>query len=350
MNGIKSAVDSEFKKYPQLKEKYDLIRFSEPLITNDIQEMAERFNTKLFGLEYCVKSASSIEDKIERKKEYCGKTHKNFNLEKQLNQTKDLIRYTQICEHDDICNVTKDTIKFLEDKGYILSEFKNYYKNPYEATGYMGIHLGFISNTGQLIEIQVHSEKSFEAKQRGHELYEKIRSVSTPVSVKDKLKEQILEIHSSVGKPKDYEKLTLENLGRSRMNADEIENICALRRDSITTTSYNVKQEDYKLNIYNIVLDGKNNVGFECIFKDNSIWEYKNINSKAELFVISKCGEEVAYRQGDLFKEKDFTHDNIIEYVQNQINNHEKWMEKQPIEVENEIDFVTNNKEETINR
>ena len=41
------------------------------------------------------------------------------------------------------------------------------------------MHLNFISPYGQEIELQVHSKSSFDAKQEGHTLYERIRKMST---------------------------------------------------------------------------------------------------------------------------------------------------------------------------
>ena len=201
-NAAKEALfDNQLSKYPQYQFDYDAIRLSEPLITNDLLSISDSLGTSWSGLEYAVKTASSVDSKLERM------NSKNQDVDIDISKVGDAIRYTQICKHDDIASVARDTIEKLQEKGYFLKNINNYYSRPYPNTGYKGLHLNFISPSGQPFELQVHSNESFQAKQEGHELYEKMRAISTPITEKQALAPRINQIHSAVPNPPDINEI-----------------------------------------------------------------------------------------------------------------------------------------------
>lgn len=93
--------------------------------------------------------ASSVEDKLLRSEAAHSKDGRSFFPKDSLLQFKDAIRYTEICDHDNITQITKRTIDAMEKQGYALSGVKNYFSHPYPDTGYKGMHLNFISPYGQ---------------------------------------------------------------------------------------------------------------------------------------------------------------------------------------------------------
>lgn len=257
----KSLTQNEFKVLPQLQEMYDKARLIEPLITDDLCELSDTLHTTWQGLEYAVKTPNSIEDKVER-------TVKNTGAQPEtvFSNMRDVIRYTQICEPRDIPQTTKDTISFLESKGYKLAQITNYYKNPFPQTGYKGMHLNFISPYGQMMELQIHSEHSFAIKQEGHDLYEQMRAISTPIEIKEKLAPQIKALHSQVHNP-----IGIMDINNYRMTDKEInEHI-----NSLTPTCVDiVKQQRDNINVlvYNISQNDKNIFsGSEIRFSDSSL-------------------------------------------------------------------------------
>ena len=191
MSGGKAAANRIIPGFDdRLNEEYEKTRMLEPLITADIRKVTSQLGTGLTGVEFSVKTGTSIADKLERAKQYAdearakiaflgGKTAGKFDPHAELAKMKDVIRYTEICPHDDIISTTKRTIEEMKKQGYELSGVKNYYANPFTGTGYMGVHLNFISPYGNEFELQVHSKESFDVKQKGHDLYEKIRAVGT---------------------------------------------------------------------------------------------------------------------------------------------------------------------------
>ena len=261
---------------------YDQIRSLEPLITSDMLKLEKALQVKFSGLEFSVKTGSSISDKLARSKEKCTAQRKPFVPGRELRRMKDVIRYTEICSHDEIISKTNDTIKQLEQSGYILSGCKNYYRNPFPSTGYMGVHLNFITPYGQEIELQVHSEESFQAKQEGHSLYEKIRSVSTLEKDKDALLKEIRQIHGQIDKPKEYETLKDFTLrGKERIIQD--------RQNHMSFEMGYKKGDKVQSMAYTVKMDGKPILhGFENTQSDGSVFFYRNNSNDIHMNFLKK--------------------------------------------------------------
>lgn len=321
--------------YRNLQATYQEIRFLEPVITSDIKEVVSELGSNLSGLQYSVKTASSISDKLDRDLHY----HSDISPEESLLSMKDVIRYTEICEHDDIFNVANDTIDSLKEKGYILSGVKNYYLHPFKSTGYMGLHLNFISPYGQEIELQVHSEESFEAKQRGHELYEQLRSVSTPIQDKKILQKRILEIHNTVDKPFGYQ--TLKDF--SLPDKKKIMSALKLQTDISVSMAGVRKQNEYghndytKTAVYSVQYCGHTiSSGFELKFSDDSMQRYNNDHrtGTSVLFSIDKNGTQTSYRH---MPSKEFDLQSAKDYLLETEMKHHDWMDNAFIEAKMDI-------------
>jgi len=323
VSGNKSLVDSKFKNQKDIQNIYDKTRLAEPLITSDLVSLGDKINADFAGLKYSVKTASSIEDKIERTRaDY--KEAPDFLVpsdEKMFSNFTDVIRYTEIVQHDDIINKTKDTINELENKGYTLEKIKNYYMNPFPSTGYKGIHLNFISPYGQTFELQVHSNESFAAKQEGHELYEKIRSVSTNVENKEQLRKEIKQIHSSIPNPPEYR--TLKNFRLSSEQIMECKNNCkklnvrfqSKEANGINCLSYQILNEDKLL--YS---------GIENHHSDGSVYLLKSnhLTNEASYASLTSTGNLAAQEKINLFKDININEAyNIAMNIEKQSN---EWM------------------------
>ena len=312
-----------------VQQTYDLIRILEPLITEDLLALSKELNTSFLGLEYSIKTASSIYDKLERKNEKIKKINKinkskilTFKPQKELLKMKDIIRYTQICNHDDIINKTKETITLLNNTGYQLSGCKNYFSNPYESTGYMGMHLNFITPYGQEIELQIHSKESFQAKQEGHILYEKIRAIGTPEQDKEKFQKEIFKVHESISKPKNYD--TIFDMEFTEAEKQK------LKEDLIKKLKIDLKEktdEHIRSIVYTILKNGNCILhGFENTQSDGSIFVYRN-NYKDMHYVASltKDGIETGYHNAE---KTEISIDKAFSIAQNSEKKHKEWMEE----------------------
>ena len=196
---------------PQAQMAYNIARASEPAITMDMLEIADELGTSMEGLEYSVKTASSIMSKIERKTDTAirqGRVPKS-DVE-YVQETGDLIRYTQIVPHDQMAAMTSKTISLLQTKGYVLEKVDNKYLNPNGR--YKAIHLDIANVQGVRFEIQIHSNKTLAANRATHAMYEEWRSPDTPAERKEQLYEDIRSIYAAVPQPKDI--MTIKNYSR----------------------------------------------------------------------------------------------------------------------------------------
>ena len=297
LTGTKAIYNHTFSKNfgkegTGMQSEYDKIRFLEPVISDEIMRVTSKLGTSLSGLECSSKTASSIEDKLLRAKANAERLNQPFSPTEYLNQMKDVVRYTEICEHKNIITVAKDTIKELENAGYILSGSKNYYKNPYPTTQYMGIHLNFISPYGREIELQVHSRESFAVKQKGHEIYEKIRAVSTVPKDKNILKEEIVKIQQGISKPENY-----QSFDDYEMSLIQKEKIKKEKEKNVVIKIIKKQNNKVKSTAYEIIYTHEKKLrGFENIQSDGSVYVYREKDQKAYGISLTKEGAKTAER------------------------------------------------------
>ena len=326
ISGTKASVNHKNEFMGQEAEGlYNKIRLTEPLITKDMDEITKSHGTRLAGLEYSVKTADSVSDKLMRMEKESHRKYNNLDKEREVEIMKDIVRYTEICAHSKIFDTAKKSRKKLEEKGYVLSAVKNYYKNPYPETGYMGLHMNFISPYGQEIEFQVHSPESFNIKQEGHELYEIIRSVSATIADKDQLKDDLYDLHQSIEKPEGYQ--TVDNY---QMPYNERRRIMAERSSQI-----NVKLERTRDSAdrsippvvkYEVIHNGKVSLkGFECEFSDQGVWRYIADNEGASITAINKSSTVISSKPAKI---EDISLSRIVSWVQRQEKAHDAWMKE----------------------
>lgn len=191
---------------------YNMARANEPRITMDMLDIANRLGTSMEGLEYSVKTASSIKNKIDRKTNKAleaGETPKqDFEY---VSETGDLLRYTEVVNHDEMADKVRDTVALLEEKGYTLDEIDNKYLN--KDGRYKAVHLNATSPSGQAFEIQVHSQETLAASRATHKMYEEWRNPETSTERKAELYTSIKRTYDSLPLPKGIEQL--ENYKRA---------------------------------------------------------------------------------------------------------------------------------------
>ena len=196
---------------PQAQIAYNIARASEPAITMDMLEIADELGTSMEGLEYSVKTASSIMSKIERKTDTAIRQGRMPKSDVEyVQETGDLIRYTQIVPHDQMAAMTGKTISLLQTKGYVLEKVDNKYLNINGR--YKAIHLDITSAQGVHFEMQIHSQETLAANRATHAMYEEWRSPDTPAERKEQLYKDIRSVYAAVAQPKDI--MTVKNYSR----------------------------------------------------------------------------------------------------------------------------------------
>lgn len=186
---------------PQAQRVYNRARASEPAITMDMLEIADDLGTSMDGLEYSVKTASSLMSKIERKTDKALRQGRLPKTDTQyVEETGDLIRYTQIVPHDEMAAKTQETVQRLQQKGYIVKKLDNKYLN--KDGRYKAIHLDLANRQGVQFEMQIHSPETLQANRATHGLYEEWRDVHTAPERKAELYQEIKSIYDAVPQPK----------------------------------------------------------------------------------------------------------------------------------------------------
>lgn len=185
---------------PQAQLLYDIARANEPAITMDMLQLSDELGTTMEGLQYSVKTASSVKSKINRR---ASKAIEAGQLPKSdseyVNESKDLIRYTQVVPHEDMAAKTREIVQMLESKGYIVNKLYNKYLD--DNGRYKAIHLDVASSTGQQFEIQIHSPETMEANRLTHGMYEEWRKPDTEPARKQQLFSEIKAVYDAMEEP-----------------------------------------------------------------------------------------------------------------------------------------------------
>jgi phage-related protein (TIGR01555 family) len=197
-SGSQAEKDCKLKNYSkEIQKKYDKSRRNEKEITPVMNEIASELGVKMYGLEYSVKTASSVEDKIQRNMK------KGLTDQDAIDSMNDIVRYTQLCEHNKIAENTLKTVELLSEKGYDVTDIDNKYLDP--NSDYKGVHINAFSPDGQSFELQIHSKQSMDVKNSIHSLYEESRNVKTNEERRKELRKIMKEISLKVPNPKGIE-------------------------------------------------------------------------------------------------------------------------------------------------
>lgn len=181
------------------QEIYDRARANEKLITPVMTEIAAELGCEMTGLEYSVKTASSVADKLERK------AAEGVPEEKAISKMNDLVRYTQLGAHNDLVANAASTKGMLEARGFEITEVDNKWLK--QDAVYKGIHMTVKSPEGQSFELQFHSSESMAVKNENHKMYEESRKVGTSNARRAELESKMKSNTSSMPNPAGVEQL-----------------------------------------------------------------------------------------------------------------------------------------------
>ena len=183
---------------PEAQKAYDAAKRHEQRITRDMCEIASSGDTEMYGLDYSIKTAGSVEDKLGRKKAQAALKGGSFDATSEIKKMGDLVRYTQLCDHNKIASTAKQTMKSLRDKGYEIQEVDN----KWIGNGsYKGFHLSVKSPEGQVFELQIHSKESMTVKEQNHAMYEPARKANASAYVRDTLDDQMRKLTNTMSIP-----------------------------------------------------------------------------------------------------------------------------------------------------
>ena len=199
-SGIEAEKDHVFTRYPEVQEVYDKIRSLEPDITKQINTVAENTDGLLVDLEHSVKTASFLEEKLERTEITMETQGESFDPTIAIKEFSDILRYTDVLPSDMFTSTIPSLLSEFEKAGFFVVEIDNKFVSPVEDTHYKGLHIGLVSPQGKQVEFQVHTRESFEAKIEGHKDYEISRDETGKYSQEEKeeANERMIERYDAI--------------------------------------------------------------------------------------------------------------------------------------------------------
>jgi hypothetical protein len=168
---------------------------AEPSITKLIQAVADQSGAKLEGLSQRIKSTDSLARKIDQDadKEYQG------DKNKAAEEISDANRYTISVNDNDYADTLKSTVSALEETGWKV-RVKNFWQSgdPYDGVNVKA------ERDGIKVEVQVHTPKSYQVKEKAlHDVYDVYRK-STDDSVRESTWNKMVGIAKRVPRPSNY--------------------------------------------------------------------------------------------------------------------------------------------------
>ena len=179
------------------KSFYDNCVETEPEITEDVVESVTESGGEMAGLEFRLKTPSSLYEKLYERPD---------DDDAEIEDMKDIIRYTEIDDESELAENTQETLDDLKSEGYVVLKVKNTWTD--EKSSYKGINTQLQSEDGQMFELQFHTQESFDLKNgEMHTLYEKARVLDPKSEEYLKLEDQMFELSEQLEVPDDIEKI-----------------------------------------------------------------------------------------------------------------------------------------------
>lgn len=199
------------EKYADLKVKYreingyNNILKSEIVITDTIKDVAKKIKAEPVGLEHRIKSKKRYLEKMDR----ITKGSRDPKLiQEEIDNIHDVIRYTYVGDESNLARIFEDAREELEARGYMFKKVSNTWK---DGEVYKGINCTLEAPDGKhtKFELQFHTPKSFEVKEKNHALYEITQNPETPFERIQELLEEQERLSNTVANPVNIDKIKL---------------------------------------------------------------------------------------------------------------------------------------------
>lgn len=174
---VEDKIDKKFYEQAEqpAKEIFEVAKQHEPDITKALIEI-EKDTSGVFNYPVMVdgKQMESFDFKVKSVDSLKNKIAIALNKGKEIDKIKadlfDTVRYTLKSDKENLVNdfnIFKDKIK---NHGIEFVEIKNYYQ--IKNSSYYGVNCKMIDKNGYQFEVQFHTQKSLEVKDKNHKLYD----------------------------------------------------------------------------------------------------------------------------------------------------------------------------------
>lgn len=176
----------------------------EPAITSDIKKIYGKYLSEA-GLKFKIKGLESLKRKIVADTEAIYKNSVGY-LFVAKNNMHDCIRYTILVANDELVPKFLEWDKKMESEGYLKLRVKNFWTKP---GAYKGINTVYATPYGYFVEIQFHSNESFELKEGTlHKLYEEQRVLDKSDPRWQELQKRMEDESKKLGMPENIDKIS----------------------------------------------------------------------------------------------------------------------------------------------
>ena len=175
----RAKVDAAFRAHA-IDQAYDRVREVERgVVTPAMKRIeAEDPERRLAGLEHSLKGKDRLSEKVAKMVNELG-----HSVDQAIGLVKDSIRYTFCYPEASYADGVDADCERLQNAGFLPVDREN----SWRAEQYKGINSRWREpESGQLFEVQFHTQPSLDAKEETHWAYEKLRvSVPTPAEQRD---------------------------------------------------------------------------------------------------------------------------------------------------------------------
>lgn len=183
-----------------MESKFLLGRASsiEPIATKALNKVVGRLGGEMKGLDFKLKSEKSLLRKIRQKLE----ENPGLSPTDAMLSVSDSLRYTATFPAENYAAGVYETLGEMELLDFKVDKIKNYWcRENSEDCSYQGINVRMLAPDGLKIELQFHTEETFQVKEiKSHPIYEALRTTKDPTKAKT-LKEQLTNLWRSIKVP-----------------------------------------------------------------------------------------------------------------------------------------------------
>ncbi|QIA76654.1 minor capsid protein [Rodentibacter caecimuris] len=201
LKGLYSLINTSNKGHSNVKSAkllWEKAQKVEPKITADVTEIISSVGGKAEGLEYRLKSLTSLKRKIKTE------ISAGFSEQQAVESIHDIVRYTAIFDENTFVEQYQKMQEQLLQRDYSTFVVKNTWQDGLAYKGVNTFVSTFIEKDNTIFEIQYHTQQSFELKNgKLHKLYEEFRDPEIPEQAKAKIFLEMQKLSANLKVPKD---------------------------------------------------------------------------------------------------------------------------------------------------
>lgn len=202
MEEVQQVISVTDEQYGIAGEYLDRVRQVEPEVTNELVATAKRMGGDMIGLDYRVKTRNSLARKMMSDVQESGG---ELSARQALAEINDALRYTIRLDN---ARYSDEVYRFLIDadtRGLLVKSKIRWS----EGDSYRGVNAVLKHpKTGQMYELQFHTQGSLNLKDKNHPLYERHRRMRPDNPEKDSLNQQMIGNAESVELPDKIDRLS----------------------------------------------------------------------------------------------------------------------------------------------